>query len=46
MNMRRKGLQRCHTDTTEEEKGSKIKKTFAKTKKECGAWLLDKSDEL
>jgi len=46
MNMRRSSLQRCHTDTIEEEKGSKMKKTFVKTKKECGAWLLDKSYEL
>jgi hypothetical protein len=46
MNMRRRSLQRCHTDIIEEDKGSKMKKTFAKRKKECGAWLLDKSDEL
>lgn len=33
--MRRRNLQRCHTDTREEEKGSKLKKTFAKTKNVC-----------
>ena len=41
-----RSLQRCHTDTREEEKGSKLKKTFAKTKKKCGSWLLDNTDEL
>jgi hypothetical protein len=46
INRRRSSLQRCHTDTREEEKGSKLNKTFAKTKKECGSWLLDNSDEL
>jgi hypothetical protein len=40
----RRSLQRCHTDTRKE-KGSKSKKTFAKTKKECGSWLLDNTDE-
>jgi len=45
-NKMRRSLQRCHTDTREEEKGSKRKKTFAKTKKECGSWLLDNYDEL
>jgi len=36
-----RSLQRCHTDTREEEKGSKLKRTFAKKKKECGSWLLN-----
>jgi len=41
-----RSIQRCCTDTREEEKGRKMKKTFAKTKNESGSWLLGNSDEL
>lgn len=43
---RRRSLLRCHTGIGVEEKGSKLKMTFPKTKKECGAWLLHNWEEL